>query len=269
MVTSTARVNGIALSYSSVGSGEPVLCINPAASRARIWETYQVPALVAAGFRVVTFDSRGTAPSSVPPGPYRLPELAADAAGLLDELGLGPCHVVGASLGAMTAQELALARPDLVRSTALLATRGRTDVFRGAMATAGAEAARASGAIPPRYAALSTVMQLLSPVTLLDDRASTDWIELLTAFPIGGEGAAAQYEATVTPDRLAALSGLNRPTLVAAFADDVLIPPTLVREVADAIPDSEYVEVPDCGHYGFLERPHDVNKRLVEFFRRN
>jgi pimeloyl-ACP methyl ester carboxylesterase len=56
------------------------------------------------------------------------------------------------------------------------------------------------------------------------------------------------------------------PTLVVAFADDVMIPPPLSREVAAAIPGARYAEVPGAGHFGYLERPDEVNRLLLEFF---
>jgi pimeloyl-ACP methyl ester carboxylesterase len=50
-----------------------------------------------------------------------------------------------------------------------------------------------------------------------------------------------------------------------AFADDRVIPPARVREVADAVPGSRYVEIDGCGHYGYLERPAAVNEVVLAF----
>lgn len=258
-------VNGVRLSYTSAGDGEPVLLISPAAARSTVWAAHQVPALLAAGFRVVTFDNRGSAPSDAPPGPYRVADHVADTAALIRTLGLGPCRVVGASLGAMIAQELALARPDLVHSLVLLATRGRTDFLRTVLAEVSAHAVRSHDSLPPRYVAVNSMMQLFSPATLTADGPTSDWFDVMLAFPQRGEGAAAQYEATCVADRLGALSGITRPALVIAFTDDVLMPVAMVREVADAIPDSRFVQFDGCGHFGFLERPDEVNKEIVSF----
>jgi pimeloyl-ACP methyl ester carboxylesterase len=52
-----------------------------------------------------------------------------------------------------------------------------------------------------------------------------------------------------------------------AFADDLIIPPHLCREVADHIPGSRYLEIPGCGHYGYLENPEPVNSAILDFFR--
>ncbi|MBQ7805459.1 alpha/beta hydrolase, partial [Rhodococcus sp. (in: high G+C Gram-positive bacteria)] len=53
--------------------------------------------------------------------------------------------------------------------------------------------------------------------------------------------------------------------LSVAFADDRMIPPYLSREVADCIATASYEEIPDAGHYGYLERPEAVNKVLIDF----
>ncbi|NEB67029.1 alpha/beta hydrolase, partial [Streptomyces fulvissimus] len=82
---------------------------------------HQVPALRAAGYRVVTFDNRGIPPTDVCADGFTVDDMVADTAGLIEHLGLGPCRVVGTSLGAHVAQELCLARPELVSQVVLLA----------------------------------------------------------------------------------------------------------------------------------------------------
>ncbi|MEV6025283.1 alpha/beta hydrolase [Streptomyces sp. NPDC052036] len=263
----TARVNGIRLSYRIRGEGDPLLLIAPAAASAMLWDRHQVPALVRAGYQVVTFDNRGSAPSDVPPGPYVLGDLVADTAALIEELGIGPCRVAGVSIGSMVAQELALERPDLVTAVALLATRGKGDAFRDALALACADLMRSGKDLPDRFAAVATMTQLFGPATLADDRRADDWLTTLSLFPQRSEGWAAQYEATINEDRLPGLRKLSRPALVVAFSHDMIMPPAMGRAVADAIPECRYEELDGCGHFGFLERPDDVNELLVDFFR--
>lgn len=257
------RSNGIELHVEQVGSGGPVLLISPAASRSGIWGLHQVPALVEAGHRVITFENRGMPPSSCPAGPYLLNDLVADTAGLIRALGHGPVAVVGASLGALVAQELALAHPELVTRAVLIGTRARADYFRTAMTRASADRVRRK-----EWDVIALMCQLFSPRTLADDQVCADWHDLMTAFPIEGEGAALQYEATLAGDRRKALGGVRRSVLVVAFGDDLLMPPFLGKETADAIPGATYVELPGCGHFGFLERPQTVNRVLIDFLGR-
>ena len=54
--------------------------------------------------------------------------------------------------------------------------------------------------------------------------------------------------------------------LVIGFGDDVVLPPHLGREVADALPNGRYLEIPDAGHLGFIEKPQVVNVAALDFF---
>ena len=62
-------------------------------------------------------------------------------------------------------------------------------------------------------------------------------------------------------NRLPAYRSITAPVLVIGFADDVVLPPHLGREVADALPNGRYLEIPDAGHLGFIEKPQVVNVR--------
>jgi pimeloyl-ACP methyl ester carboxylesterase len=258
-------VRGQPLAYEEYGTGQPVLLIPPAATPAGIWAMHQIPAIVAAGYRVIAADSRGTAPSTVPSAPFRVFDLTDDAACLITELQLAPCLVVGASLGAMAGQELALSRPDLVQAAVLLGTRCRTDFIRGRFARAYADQVR-RGQPPSDLDAVMLVMQMFSSATLADDRQAADWLTLFQLFSARGVGPAMQYEATLIPDRTEALRKIQRPCLVIGFSEDAVTPPVMCREVASAIPGCRYVEIAGCGHFGFLERPEPVNTALIDFF---
>ena len=263
------------ISYDVTGTGEPVVLLAPAATRSDVWQNHQVPALVALGHTVVAVETRGCAPSVTPPGPYHVDDLVTDVAGVITDLRAGAVRVVGASLGAMVGQELCLARPDLVRSAVLLGTRGRADHFRR---TAALACARRIGSVGPpapddaEFEAVGLLAQLFSPRTLADDAAVRDWLTLFTQFPLRGTGLAAQYEVAAdygaTDDRLAALRAVHTPCLVVGFEHDLITPPAGCRAVAAALPSAQYVEIPGCGHFGFLERPDLVNTTLAGFLRR-
>ncbi|MET7640840.1 alpha/beta hydrolase [Streptomyces sp. NPDC005438] len=263
------RINGINLSYEDTGQGTPVVMVAGSGAAGRSWHMHQVPALVQAGYRVITFNSRGIPPTDVCAEGFTIDDLVADTAGLIDHLRLGPCRVVGTSLGAYVTQELCLARPDIVGQAALLATRGRTDLMRRAMARAERRFYDDGGHMPPPYAATVRALQNLSPATLREDKEIQDWLDIFEIAPVSQvAGYRAQLDVDVTTNRLAAYRKITAPCLVMAFADDLILPPYLGQEVADAIPRARFVEIPDAGHYGYLERPDQVNKVLLEFFAR-
>ncbi|MCX4771943.1 alpha/beta hydrolase [Streptomyces sp. NBC_01260] len=259
------NTNGIRLSYQRSGHGEPVMLIMGSSAAGRVWTMHQTPALNRAGYETVTFDNRGIAPSDAPDGDYSLDDMVADTRGLIEALDLGPCHIVGTSLGSMIAQELARGWPQLVRSAVLLASRARSDAIRRAQSAAD-RALRGSGIqLPPKYAAAKKAIEMLSPATLNDDSSVSTWLDIFELSD-GGEPAAGQAAAIDhSKDHRAALRKISVPCRAIAFTDDLVCPPHLVTEVADAIPNCDLIEIADCGHLGYLERPDEVNTAIIEF----
>jgi len=260
-----ARVNGIQLSYERYGSGDPVVLVTGAGAKGRAWRPYQVPALTTAGFEAITVDNRGVPPTDSGPGPFGIDDMAADVAGLIRELGIEGCRVLGFSLGGMIVQEMLLACPDLVSQAVLMATCGRQDVLRLALTRAEWELLDSGVTVPPRYAAVVQAMQYLSPRTLNDDTQVQDWLEIFELSQDSSIGRA-QRGVDLVGNRLEDYRKIGTRCLALGFRDDLMIAPHLCRELADFIPDCRYVEVADCGHFGFLERPDVVNQHIVDFF---
>lgn len=114
----TLRTNGIDLHYETAGQGEPLLLLHGLGSRSEDWQL-QLPAF-AGRYRVITADMRGHGRTSKPPGPYSVPMMAADVFGLLDGLGVESAHVAGLSMGGMIAFQMAVDRPERVRSLVII-----------------------------------------------------------------------------------------------------------------------------------------------------
>jgi pimeloyl-ACP methyl ester carboxylesterase len=260
-------VNGTKINYSEAGAGEPVLLVMGTGSPGHVWQLHQVPALVSAGYRVITFDNRGIAPLEHGAARPTIDDLVGDVTGLIEQLcGGGPARLVGTSMGAHVVQEVALARPDLVRQAVLMATRGRTDAFRGALAAAEAALYARADQLPPAVNAVWKVIQSFSPHTLNDEAQARTWLDLLELFPPPVEVLRAQVDLETMTHRLDAYRGITARTMVIAFADDLITPPHLNKEVADAIPGSRYEVIAHSGHFGYLERPAEVNAVLLDFF---
>ncbi|GLZ34730.1 hydrolase [Lentzea sp. NBRC 105346] len=259
------ELNGIRLSYQVEGEGDLVLLIMGTGSPGRVWRMHQVPALRKAGFRVATIDNRGIPPTDECADGFTIHDVVADAAALIEHLG-GPAHVIGTSLGSRITQELAHSRPDLVRSAVMLAAHSRRDPVQD-MWNRGERALYDQGVVlPDAFYAAVTALRNLSPRTLADPVTSRDWLELfeLSGSKIGA-GVRAQLDLGDIPSDLANYRKITAPCLVVGYADDRVLPPHLAREVADAIPGARYAEIPDAGHFGFLERPEEVNRVILEF----
>ncbi|MEU7874945.1 alpha/beta hydrolase [Dactylosporangium sp. NPDC049140] len=261
--------NGIRLAFERHGQGERVLFIMGSSAGGRAWTLYQTPAVVAAGYQAVTFDHRGIPPSDAPPGRYTLEEMVADTAGLIEALRAGPCRIVASSLGSLIAQELMIRRPELVRCAVLLSTKGRADPARVAQAEAARALAESGVRLPPGYQAAVTAFQMLSPATLDDPQASATWLDTLRQAAAGPVPSPGHAWVDITADRREALRSITAPCRVISFADDLVTPPYLCAEVAALIPGCDLVEIPRAGHYGYLERPAEVNTAIVEFLAKN
>ncbi|MCX4692924.1 alpha/beta fold hydrolase [Streptomyces sp. NBC_01408] len=259
--------DGFRVNYQDVGSGSPVVLIMGSGGTGRVWHLHQVPALVAAGHRVITFDNRGLSQGGGAPADFTIDDMVADVAALIEHLDAGPCSVVGTSLGARIAAELALARPELVSGLVLMAARGRSDAMSTALVLAERELDELGIELPPRYRAVVQVLQQLSLSTRTDDLRTADWLDLYELAAPAEAAVRAQRGLYPMPDRLAAYRGVRVPCHVISFSDDVLAPPARGREIADAIPGATFQVLDGCGHIGYLEEPAVVNAALTAVLR--
>ncbi|MFC9234453.1 alpha/beta fold hydrolase [Streptomyces decoyicus] len=265
----TAHLNSIRVHYEDTGSGDaPVLMIMGTGSGGQPWHLHQVPALAAAGHRVLTLTNRGIPPTDECTEGFTVMDMADDAIALIEHLGLPPTHLVGTSLGARIAAEVALGRPDLTNRLVLLAAAARDDRMRLALSAAEREMQEAGIVPPPAYRAAVKALTHLSPTTLADDTAAGEWLDLFELYDGDGTapGVRAQERMQPLPARLNAYASLRVPTKVISFADDLVTPPHFGAELASAIRGAQYEEIPDCGHFGYLERPEAVNRSILAFF---
>ncbi|MFE7724025.1 alpha/beta fold hydrolase [Nocardia rhizosphaerihabitans] len=258
-------LNGIQLNYDVTGSGPLVLLVMGSGSPGRVWRTYQVPALVKAGFRVVTVDNRGIAPSSESAAGITMADLVGDTAALIEHLG-APAHVIGTSMGSRVVAELALARPELLGKAVMFAATARPHPV-SSMLNRGEQALFDKGIqLPPEYAAAVKAMLNLSSHTLADPAKAQEWLDIFEfTSGKGTPGTRAQLGMDRSKDRSEAYRRITVPSLVVGFADDQMVPPRFCREVAEVIPGARYAEIERCGHYGYLEQPDEINRVLVEF----
>jgi 3-oxoadipate enol-lactonase len=263
---STAEVNGISINYSLEGDGdETIVLVNGLADDLESWG-YQTPALVEAGFRVLSFDNRGVGASDAPAGPYTTTLFARDTKALVDSLGISGFHLIGVSMGGMIAQEYAIAYPGDLRSLTLACTYGAAGPFCSRMFALWAEMAPVMG--------LAAVMQ---DVTLWaftqeffetrgDELAEFEEAMATLAQPL--DAYLAQLSSIQTHDATARLREITAPTLVLAGEVDILIPVELSRRLHEAIAGSSWTTVPG-GHACIWEHPAPFNDAVIAHARAN
>ncbi|TCK24588.1 alpha/beta fold hydrolase [Pseudonocardia endophytica] len=259
----TVERGTVSLAVEEAGAGSPVVMLMGAGSPGRVWQAYQVPALVPDGYRVLLPDLRGVG-GSAGADASGLAELADDVVAVIEDRVGGPAALVGTSLGARVAWEVALRRPDLVTGLCLLAVQMRAAAVSTVHAMAQIDLGTGPDR-PSRSARAALGAAGLSPESLADDRDAEDWFDMLDMAPWPmPDGAVAQFRVAMADFP----AGAPRcPTTVVAFADDAVCPPRLCREVADAIGRARFRTVAAAGHLGYLERPDDVNALILDFLR--
>ena len=250
--------------YERRGQGPPVVILsNPQADPAW-WAAPFTAALVGAGYEAISFVHAG--PSWAPDAVVR------DVAAFIEHAAAGPVRLLGWSQGAAIAQETALLRPDLVTSAALIATYGRQNVMDRILQ----DAWRALDAVGPELDPVRTALLLLTsypPRQLGVDRHAAEKAAGAARHAAGraaSPGPRQRSAAFITAyqDRLTALAAVTVPCLVMGFADDADTFAARAREVARAIPASEYLELPGAGHLTPVTNPELVISPVLDFYRR-
>ncbi|WP_433563229.1 3-carboxy-cis,cis-muconate cycloisomerase [Nocardia sp. CA-151230] len=228
--------------------GIPVVLINALGSTLEIWSDYVQP-LQDSGFRVVRYDARGHGDSPVPAGPYGLADLGADLEALLNRLEIEAAHLVGVSLGGMTALWLARYRPERVRGLVACCTSarpGNAERWRERAAQAGAQGMRAI--------AEGSVERWFTPEWRAEYPETTRHMRDLTT-DTPAHGYAACCAALADLDLSGELPHITAPTLVLSTVQDPAFPPEHGRLIADRIPGARLEILDGAAHLGPTERP--------------
>ncbi len=242
----------------------PLVLVMGLAGSCQGWHPLQVPEL-SARHRLVLFDHRGVGESEDPGGPFTTADLAGDLDGLLGALGVRKAHVLGAFLGGMTAQELALRFPERVDRLVLVGTYARPDAKRKLLLEKWREMAR-HGTSPEIF----TRERLLW--TLQDETLEqADLIEAMSrSFPgrelqLDADLLARQCDACLSHDSYDRLRKIAQPTLVVCGRQDQLTPSKFSRELADEIPNGHLVTLPWGAHLVMAECAQEFNRTVLQF----
>ena len=207
--------------------------------------------------------SRGVGYSDKPVRDYTTSFLAADAASLLDALGIGQAHIVGASTGGAIAQVLGLDYPSRVRSLTLVSTWARPDAYYRRVQEMRKQVLLGMGI--KAYVKLSSLWTA-GPVQFRDTLDSLEAFEAAQVEQAApAEVIAARIDATLEHDRLDHLPRITAPTLVIVADDDTLVPPYLGAAIAAAIPGARLVRMREGGHNCFRADPVSFNRILEQF----
>ena len=279
----TIETNGVALGVDDRGDGYPVVLVHGFPELAHSWR-HQVPALVDAGFRAISFDLRGTGASSGPQAveEYALTRQVGDVVGVLDRLGLEQAVVVGHDWGSIIAYATALSHPARVSHVVSLNVP-----YLGLV----------SGFPPTEVIATKLrdrfgyVLSFIDPAAseAAFDRDPAGWLSKLYARVAGREGFLTPADLNAYVDGFAAsgLTGqfnlyrnidrnledfkhldrspLTQPTLMVTVDLDPILPPSTAGPMGDLAPDLTVRHIADCGHWTQQEQPDALNSILIDW----
>lgn len=250
---SRATCNGIELEYETFGdpSGAPLLLIAGLGSQMISWNDQFCELLAGRGFQVIRFDNRDVGLSTWMDAAYTLNDMAADAAGLLDAIGIPAAHVVGTSMGGFIAQLVALNHPDrvLTLTSIMSGPNGEdevppTDEGREVLLVPAPKTREERIQV-----GLWAKRRLLGSADPYDDEYERARVTAAVDRAYHPAGFARQLGAIVAaPSRLGRLSSLRVPALVVHGKDDILVPVDNGRKVAAAIPGARLMEIEGMGH---------------------
>jgi 3-oxoadipate enol-lactonase len=266
----TANVHGIDTYYRVLGQGEPLILIMGHGAGHSGWR-FHADAFKRY-YKVITFDSRGIGKTGGRGEHYTIRMVADNTVGLMDHLGLDKAHVLGASLGGMIAQEVAINYPERVRKLVLVSTTpGGWEVSE-----THPEVLRVMGVkdSPDEVDFGSVdvgewigVMISLSFNRRLYRMLLTPLSKLYLKSVAGVEGIIGQLEATPEYDTRDRLYLIKAPTLVMTGTEDRLIPPSHSEAIASRIPNAKLVKVEGGSHAFLVEMRGRFRQEVLDFLR--
>lgn len=279
------EANGISIAYESWGGKdrEAILLIAGYGAQLTMWPDELCEELVRRGYRVIRFDNRDVGLSThlkdlgrpdwqafgaalqageVPSVAYTMTDMADDAVGLLDALGIERAHIVGASMGGIIAQRVAIHHPDRARSlTTIFSHTGRPD-----MPGMSADLAKLPLPLPPgsdleqiidrEVLVLKAIGSPAHPTDerVLRERVRRDVMRSYEPYDLERQTAAILADG----DRRPLLRRLNVPTVVLHGDADVMVPVANASDTAESIPGAELRIVEGMGH--------DIPLQLIDTF---
>jgi 3-oxoadipate enol-lactonase len=261
-----SATDGARIHYEVTGKNgkTPVLMIQGLGASKNAWNLQRIA--MATRFRCISFDNRGAGRSDKPTEPFTLEQMADDAIAVLDAAGIETAHIVGASMGGVISQIVAVKYPQRVRSLTLVCTACRNHPWRQELLQSWAKTAEEKGMIEVGKEAAQWVM---SPRSFRRLVPAFTWMGPLAALR-PRHSFVSQIHAILDTreDLVDQLSTITAPTMVIVGNQDILTPRGDSEEIAERIPNSELVVISGAAHGLMMEHSSTFNKILIEFLQR-
>jgi pimeloyl-ACP methyl ester carboxylesterase len=252
--------NGTRIYWEEHGEGEPLLLIMGLGYSSEMW--HRTTPVLSRHYRTILFDNRGVGRSDCPEGPYTMPEMARDAAAVVEAVGCERVHVFGVSMGGMIAQEFALAYPKRTISLIL-----------GCTAAGGPEAVPAEAEVTATLSArgymspeegIQAMVPYIYDESTPRERIDEDLEIRRRTFP-KPESYFAQIAGIMMFEAYSRLPRLSAPTLVIHGENDRLVPCANGKLIADRIPGARFVPIKNASHIFITDQERQSHEAILGF----
>ncbi len=256
-----AVINEVTVGYSDHGNGTPLVFIHAFPLSKTMWQP-QVDALKDT-YRVITIDLGGHGESDIVPWNDSLDDYAKDVIHLLDHLGIAQAVFVGLSMGGYTLFAIYRHYADRVTAMVLADTRAQADSEEGKAGRASMAQVAFSDGVP----AIADLMlpKLLAPSTIERHSEMVEQVRQMILQTSTGGIVVDLAAMAARPDSTDLLFTITCPTLIIVGEDDVATPVSESQYMANRIPGSTLVTIPEAGHLSNFERPVAFNEALQSF----
>ena len=265
-----ANVNGVEIYYEVHGQGEPLILIMGHGAGHSGWRFHA--RAFKSHYRVITFDNRGIGKTGGRGDHYTIQTIADNTASLMDHLGIDKAHVLGASLGGMIAQEIAINYPQRVMKLILVSTTpGGWEVSE-----THPEVLRVMGVKDSPDEADFRSVDIGKWISVMISLSFNKKLYRMFLTPVarvymksvaGVEGIIGQLEASPEYDTRDRLHLITAPTLVMAGTEDRLIPLRHSEEITSRIPNAKLVKVEGGSHAFLVEMRARFRQEVLDFLR--
>jgi pimeloyl-ACP methyl ester carboxylesterase len=252
----------IDLYHRDAGRGEPVVLLHAFPLSSAMWLTQREA--LAGDYRIITPDQRGFGGSPLGDDEPSLDHVADDVAALLDAKGIERAVLGGLSMGGYAAMAMQRRHPDRIAALVLADSKAAADpseaVADRERIAAALEADAASSVLSD-----DVLPTLLGPTTMERRALVYGRVKALVQSAPAAAAAWAERAMAARPDSFDTLKKVTVPTLVVVGEEDTIAPVSDAEAIANTVPDSKLVRIPECGHLSAVEAPQAFSAALREF----
>lgn len=253
--------------YEERGSGDPLVLVMGLGADGPVWADHL--AEYEKHFRCIVVDNRGVGRSGKPPGPYTTERMALDVLEVMDGIGIASAHAAGISMGGAIVQQMALQRPEAVRSAVIISSWARLNTY--------ARRVFENLKVIRAHCRIENFMETIQLLIFAARHYEREWEGLLQAQKDAADNQnpqpqaafEAQADACINHDCHARLGEIRCPTLLVVGEDDIFTPLAFSQELHAGIQGSELFQVPAAGHAVHWEVLEEFNAKSRDFMLAN